>query len=198
MIVPERLVGHGRRRSALRDIVLCVDQSGSMAASVVYSGVFGAVLASIPAVKTQMVVFDTAVVDLTEDLSDPVELLFGVQLGGGTDIGSALGYCQQIITRPAQTILVLISDLFEGGDADEMVKRAAALVRSGVTVVCLLALSDRGAPSYDQRHAGAFAALGVPAFACTPDLFPGLMAAAIHGRDLNGWAAQHDIATVRG
>ena len=169
-----------------------------MAASVVYSGVFGAVLASIPAVKTQMVVFDTAVVDLTEDLSDPVELLFGVQLGGGTDIGSALGYCQQIITRPTQTILVLISDLFEGGDADEMVKRAAALVRSGVTVVCRLALSDRGAPSYDQRHAGAFAALGVPAFACTPDLFPGLMAAAIHGRDLNGWAAQHDIATVRG
>ena len=198
LIVPERLVGHGRRRSALRDIVLCVDQSGSMAASVVYSGVFGAVLASIPAVKTQMVVFDTAVVDLTEDLSDPVELLFGVQLGGGTDIGRALGYCQQIITRPTQTILVLISDLFEGGDADEMVKRAAALVRSGVTVVCLLALSDRGAPSYDQRHAGAFAALGVPAFACTPDLFPGLMAAAIHGRDLNGWAAQHDIATVRG
>lgn len=198
LLVPERLVGHGRRRSALRDIVLCVDQSGSMAASVVYAGVFGAVLASIPAVKTQMVVFDTAVVDLTEDLSDPVELLFGVQLGGGTDIGRALGYCQQIITRPTQTILVLITDLFEGGDADEMVKRAAALVRSGVSVVCLLALSDRGAPSYDQRHAGAFAALGVPSFACTPDLFPGLMAAAIHGRDLNGWAAQHDIATVRG
>lgn len=198
LLVPERLVGHGRRRSALRDIVLCVDQSGSMAASVVYAGVFGAVLASIPAVKTQMVVFDTAVVDLTEDLSDPVELLFGVQLGGGTDIGRALGYCQQIITRPTQTILVLITDLFEGGDADEMVKRGAALVRSGVNVVCLLALSDRGAPSYDQRHAGAFAALGVPLFACTPDLFPGLMAAAIHGRDLNGWAAQHDIATVRG
>lgn len=197
LIVPERLVGHGRRRSALRDIVLCVDQSGSMASSIVYSGVFGAVLASIPAVKTQMVVFDTSVVDLTEDLSDPIDLLFGVQLGGGTDINRALGYCQQIITRPTQTILVLITDLFEGGDAGDMLKRAAALVHSGVTVMCLLALSDRGAPSYDQRHAAAFAALGVPTFACTPDLFPDLMAAAIHRRDLTGWAAQHDIAAVR-
>ena len=198
LMVPERLVGHGRRRSALRDIVLCVDQSGSMATSVVYSGVFGAVLASIPAVKTQMVVFDTSVVDLTEDLSDPVDLLFGAQLGGGTDINRALAYCQQIITRPTQTILVLITDLYEGGDANEMLKRAAALVQSGVNVVCLLALSDRGAPSYDQHHAAAFAALGIPAFACTPDLFPDLMAAAIHRRDLNAWAAQHDIAAVRG
>ena len=197
LIVPERLVGHGRRRSALRDIVLCVDQSGSMATSVVYSGVFGAVLASIPAVKTEMVVFDTSVVDLTENLSDPVDLLFGVQLGGGTDINRALAYCQEIITRPTQTILVLITDLFEGGDADDMLKRAAALVHSGVTSVCLLALSDRGAPSYDQRHAAAFAALGVLSFACTPDLFPDLMAAAIHRRDLNAWAAQHDIAAVR-
>jgi Mg-chelatase subunit ChlD len=198
LIVPERLVGHGRRRSALRDIVLCVDQSGSMATSVVYCGVFGAVLASIPAVKTQMVVFDTSVVDLTEDLSDPVDLLFGAQLGGGTDINRALAYCQQIITRPTQTILVLITDLYEGGDAEEMLKRAAALVQSGVNVVCLLALSDRGAPSYDQRHAAAFAALGIPSFACTPDLFADLMAAAIHRRDLNAWAAQHDIAAVRG
>lgn len=198
LIVPERLVGHGRRRSALRDIVLCVDQSGSMATSVVYSAVFGAVLASIPAVKTQMVVFDTSVVDLTEDLSDPVDLLFGARLGGGTDINRALAYCQQIITRPTQTILVLITDLYEGGDAEQMLKRGAALVQSGVNVVCLLALSDRGAPSYDQRHAGAFAALGIPSFACTPDLFPDLMAAAIHRRDLNAWAAQHDIAAVRG
>jgi Mg-chelatase subunit ChlD len=197
LIVPERLVGHGRRRSALRDIVLCVDQSGSMATSVVYSGIFGAVLASIPAVKTHMVVFDTSVADLTEELSDPVDLLFGVQLGGGTDINRALAYCQQIITRPTQTILVLISDLFEGGDADDMLKRAAALGHSGVTVVCLLALSDRGAPSYDQRHAAAFAALGVPSFACTPDLFPDLMAAAIHRRDLTAWAGQHDIPAVR-
>jgi len=188
-IVPERLIGHGRRQSALRDIVLCVDQSGSMAASVVYAGIFGSVLASIRAVTTRMIVFDTTVVELAEALDDPVELLFGTQLGGGTDINQALAYCQQIITRPLQTVLVLISDLYEGGDAEEMHKRAAALVRGGVTMVCLLALSDRGTPAYDQHHAAAFASAGIPTFACTPDLFPDLMAAAIQRRDLTAWAA---------
>ncbi len=199
-IVAERLIGHGhkRRASTLRDIVLCVDQSGSMATSVVYAGIFGAVLASIRAVSTRMIVFDTSVVDLTDDLDDPVDLLFGTQLGGGTDINRALAYCQDIITRPAQTVLVLITDLYEGGNAEEMLKRAAALVGSGAQVVCLLALSDDGAPVYDQRHAAALAALGVPAFACTPDLFPDLMAAAIERQDLALWAARHDIVAARG
>ncbi len=196
-IIPERLIGQGRRQSALRDIVLCVDQSGSMAASVVYSGIFGAVLASIRAINTRMVVFDTKVVDLTETLDDPVDLLFGTQLGGGTDINQALAYCQQIITRPTQTVLVLITDLYEGGNAEEMHKRVASLVRAGVTVVCLLALNDRGAPSYDQRHAAALASVGIPAFACTPELFPDMMAAAIQRRDLSAWAASHDIASAR-
>jgi Mg-chelatase subunit ChlD len=195
-IIAERLVGYGRRRSALRDIVLCVDQSGSMAASVVYAGIFGAVLASIPAVSTRMVVFDTAVVDLTEDLQDPVDLLFGTQLGGGTDIARALGYCQQLMTRPAQTILVLITDCYEGGDAHMLVQRARAIVASGAQMICLLALSDRGAPSYDARMAAALAALGIPAFACTPDLFPDLMAAAIQRQDLNLWAARNDLVTI--
>jgi hypothetical protein len=143
-----------------------------MANSVVYSGIFGAVLASIRALSTRMIVFDTAVVDLTEDLHDPVDLLFGARLGGGTDINRALAYCQGLIARPAQTILVLITDLYEGGNADEMIKRAATLVASGVQVVCLLALNDSGAPIYDERHAVAFATLGIPTFACTPDLFP--------------------------
>jgi len=196
-LVPERLVGFGRKRSSLRDIVLCVDQSGSMASSVVYSSIFGAVLASMRAVHTRMIVFDTAVVDLTDQLDDPVDLLFGTQLGGGTDIHQALGYCQQIITRPAQTILVLVTDLYEGGNAQEMVKRAAALVQSGVHVVCLLALSDQGAPSYDQNNAAQLATLGIPSFACTPDLFPDLMAAAIQRRDLGAWAARNEIVTAR-
>src|SRR5579859_1615306 len=197
-IIAERLIGHGRKSSSLRDIVLCVDQSGSMAASVVYSGIFGAVLASIQAVSTRMVVFDTAVVDLTDDLQDPVDLLFGTQLGGGTDINRALTYCQQIITRPAQTILVLITDLYEGGSRQEMLRRAAELVASGVQVMCLLALSDRGAPGFDQHNAAAFATMGIPAFACTPDLFPDLMAAAIQRQDLGLWAAKNDIVTARG
>ncbi|MEV8003945.1 VWA domain-containing protein [Streptomyces parvus] len=184
-VVPERLIGYGRSsRSAKKDIVLCVDQSGSMAASVVHASVFGAVLASMRTLSTRLVVFDTAVVDLTDQLDDPVDVLFGTRLGGGTDINRALAYCQSRITRPADTVVVLISDLYEGGIRDEMLKRVAAMKASGVQFVTLLALSDEGAPAYDHEHAAALGALGAPAFACTPDLFPDVMAAAIEKRPL--------------
>jgi hypothetical protein len=196
-IIAERLVGHGHKRSSLRDIVLCVDQSGSMATSVVYAGIFGAVLATLKAVSTRMVVFDTAVVDLTDDLQDPVDLLFGVQLGGGTDINRALAYCQQVIAHPTQTILVLITDLYEGGNTQEMLRRAAELKASGVQVICLLALSNDGRPIFDQRNAARFASMDIPSFACTPELFPDLMAAAIQKQDLTAWAAKNDIVTAR-
>ncbi len=189
-IVPETRIGFGRRRAELKRIVVCIDQSGSMGESVVYSGVFGAVLASMPALKTHVVAFDTSVVDLTEKMSDPVDVLMGVQLGGGTDINRALGYCQGLITRPRDTIVVLITDLYEGGNNAEMLKRAAAIVGAGATMVTLLALSDGGAPSFDEKNAAALAGMGVPSFACTPDKFPELMAAAIRGRDLGQWAGE--------
>lgn len=190
-IIPERRIGFARKSQSLRDIVLCVDQSGSMAPSVVYASIFAAVLASIKAVSTQVVVFDTAIVDLTPLLADPVDVLFGTQLGGGTDINRALAYCQGLIRRPQETIFVLISDLYEGGNAKEMLARAKALVDSGVQTIALLALDDSGAPSYDHRHAAYFTELGIPCFACTPDKFPDLMAAAIRKQDLMTWAAQH-------
>lgn len=184
-VVPERLIGHSRAAQAVRkEVILCIDQSGSMAASVVHASVFGAVLASMRALDTRLVVFDTAVVDLTDQLADPVDVLFGIQLGGGTDINRALAYCQSRITRPAETVVVLISDLYEGGIRDEMLKRVAAMKASGVRFVTLLALSDEGAPAYDRDHAAALAALGAPAFACTPDLFPEVMAAALEKRPL--------------
>ncbi|MEW2435646.1 VWA domain-containing protein [Streptomyces caniferus] len=184
-VVPERLIGYGRAaQSVKKDVVLCIDQSGSMAASVVYASVFGAVLASMRALDTRLVVFDTAVVDLTDQLDDPVDVLFGTQLGGGTDINRALAYCQSRITRPTETVVVLISDLYEGGIRDEMLKRVAAMKAAGVQFVTLLALSDEGTPAYDRDHAAALAALGAPAFACTPDLFPEVMAAAIEKRPL--------------
>jgi Mg-chelatase subunit ChlD len=196
-VIADRLVGWGRKRSSLRDVILCVDQSGSMATSVVYSGIFGAVLATIRAVSTCMVVFDTAVVDLTEDLKDPIDLLFGTQLGGGTDVNRALAYCQGLVTRPSKTILVLITDLYEGGNAPEMLGRVAQLVSAGVHMVCLLALNDDGAPCFDDRHASALAGLGVPAFACSPDHFPELMAAALQHQDLALWASRRGIVTER-
>ena len=178
-IIPEVRIGYGRKRKAMKDIILCLDQSGSMGTSVIYSGIFGSVLASIPAVNTRMVVFDTAVVDLTDDLQDPVDLLFGVQLGGGTDIARALTYCQGVITRPQDTVLVLVTDLYEGGDPREMRKKFVSLVNSGVQLIVLPALNDDGAPSYDKNHAEFLANIGVPTFACTPDKFPDLMAAAL-------------------
>ena len=184
-VVPERLIGYGRRGlSVQRDVLLLVDQSGSMAASVVYASVFSAVLASLRTLHTSLVVFDTAVADLTDRLTDPVDVLFGTQLGGGTDINRALAYGESLITRPRETIVVLISDLYEGGVREEMLRRVSAIAASGVQVIVLLALSDEGAPDYDKDNAAALAALGVPAFACTPDLFPELMAAAIERRDL--------------
>lgn len=194
-VIPERLVGYGRRTTAVqRDVVLCVDQSGSMAASVVFSGVFAAVLASMRSLRTSLVVFDTAVVDLTDQLSDPVEVLFGTQLGGGTDINRAIAYSQQLISRPRDSIFVLISDLYEGGVREQMLRRVAEMTTAGVQVVVLLALSDEGAPAYDHENAAALAALGVPAFACTPDAFPDLMAAAIERRDLMAFAERRDLA----
>jgi len=194
-IIPERLVGYGRGANAIvKEVVVAIDQSGSMAESVVYAAVFGATLASIRSVKTSVVAFDTQIVDLTDKLSDPVDVLFGCQLGGGTDINRALAYCQQLITRPTESILILISDLFEGGIAVEMLRRIADLLRDGVTVIALLALSDSGAPAYDHENAAALAALGVPAFACTPDMFPDLLAVAISKGDIGQWHAM--VATA--
>jgi Mg-chelatase subunit ChlD len=198
-IIPETRIGYGRKKtsSSLRDIILCVDQSGSMATSVVYSSICAAVMASISAVKTSLVVFDTSVVDLTPELDDPVEVLFGTQLGGGTDIEQALAYCQSLVRTPNDTILVLISDLYEGGNHEKLLRRAASLVNSGVQVITLLALSDQGAPASDHHVASQFAALGVACFACTPDQFPDLMAAAIKRENINQWAAARGIVTAR-
>jgi len=199
-IVPEKLIGFMRQQRRIADldeVILCVDQSGSMATSVVYSSIFAAVMASIPAVKTQLICFDTAIVDMTEDLADPVSVLFGVQLGGGTDIDQAVAYCADKIERPSKTHLVLITDLYEGGDANSLKSRVADLIRQGVNVITLLALSDEGRSAYDANLAADFAAIGCPVFACTPDQFPDLMATALKREDVLNWAANNDIKAIR-
>jgi Mg-chelatase subunit ChlD len=200
-IVPETLIGHSRTsrtQANLDHVVLCVDQSGSMASSVVYASIFAAVMASVPGLSTRLICFDTAIVDLTDELNDPVEVLFGVQLGGGTDINAALAYCEQKIEHPSKTHLILITDLYEGGDAKSMLARVAALKQSGVNIIVLLALSDDGHPGYHAHHAEQIAAMGCPVFACTPDQFPELMAAALTRQDISQWAGARDIAMVRG
>jgi Mg-chelatase subunit ChlD len=199
-IMPERVIGFARRQKRLADldeIILCVDQSGSMASSVVYASIFAAVMASLPVVKTRLVCFDTVVLDLTAELADPVQTLFGVQLGGGTDINQAVAYCAGKIERPTKAHLVLITDLYEGGKADETLARLRSLIGAGVNVIVLLALSDAGRPAYNPDLSARVAALGAPVFACTPDLFPDLIAAALRRQDLHVWAAQRDIKLVR-
>ena len=199
-IVPETLVGFMRQQRRIVDldeVVLCVDQSGSMASSVVYASIFAAVMASLPVVATKLVCFDTAILDLTEELADPVEVLFGVQLGGGTDIDRAIGYCEGRIERPGKAHLVLISDMYEGGNGASLLDRLARLTVAGVNVIVLLALTDTGRPSYDPQLSARVAALGIPVFACTPDQFPDLMATALRREDVHLWAADRDIKLVR-
>ena len=176
-VVPARLVGFGRhQRSLARDVIIAVDQSGSMAGSVIHASLFACVLARLPTLRTSMMAFDTAVADLTPLLADPVDVLFGVQLGGGTDIGGALGYCHRLVTRPQDTVLILVSDLFEGGAPGVLRARVAELARDGVTVLVLLALSDEGVPAHDHHEAEALAALGATVTSCTPDEFPEVLA----------------------
>jgi hypothetical protein len=108
-----------------------------------------------------------------------------------------VGYCQSLVREPRNTILILISDLYEGGVEGKLLRRANELVEAGVQFIALLALSDEGAPAYDRDLAAKLAALGVPSFACTPDAFPGLMAAAIKREDVSAWAAGQGLKTSR-
>ena len=198
VLVVSELTGTPRKTRSLKDIILCVDQSGSMMTSVVYASIFAATLASIRAVSTSLVLFDTAIVDLTPMLADPVDVLFGTQLGGGTDIALALQYCAGLIKRPEQTTFVLISDLFEGGDQARMRATAAEMVSIGVNVIALLALNDEGAPSFDASNANYFASLGCATFACTPDQFPEVIGVALARGVVHQWAAKAGIAVRRG
>jgi Mg-chelatase subunit ChlD len=169
-IVPERVYFYAnQRRFHEWRIVVLVDQSGSMGESVVYSAVFAAVFASLPALDTRLVLFDTSVADVSDQLTDPVELLFGVQLGGGTDIARAVAYATDLVEQPERTILILITDLFEGGDRAALLRGLAALRESRVTILCVLALNDGGVASFNQELARDVAALGIPTFAATPN-----------------------------
>ena len=123
-------------------------------------------------------------VDLTNLCEDPVDVLFGVRLGGGTDINRAVGYCQELVRTPRKTLLLLITDLYEGGDGASLAQRLEDLVGSGVRTVCLLALADDGAPEFDHAMARKVRSIGVPTFACTPTILPELLEAALKGDSL--------------
>ena len=189
-MVPERFWFWSRaQRQNQWTVIVDMDQSGSMADSVVYGAVTGSIFASRPALNTRVVAFDTVVVDLTEQCgSDPVDMLFGVQLGGGTDINKSVGYCRQFITDPAKTLFILITDLYEGGNQAQLVRRLKEMVESGVRCLCLLALSDSGIPTFEETLAKKLASLGIPCFGCTPQNLPALIEGALAGDNLTALA----------
>ena len=192
-LVLETLIGQGRRSRSLPELILLVDQSASMTTSVVYAGILGAILASVRSLQTRFIAFDTQVADLSELLHDPVELLFSTQLGGGTDIQKALGYAEKLISRPRDTIVVIISDLYEGADTRTTLQRYRNLLHAGVQVINILALNDEGAPDYDKQLAQQLANMGISSFACTPAQFPGLMGALLSGKPVESWMAEAGV-----
>ena len=194
-IVPEHFYFFDRtcRTAAERyTVILDVDQSGSMGESVIYSSIMSCILASMAAVKTRIVAFDTNIVDLTDKCSDPVDLLFGFQLGGGTDIDKSVAYCQQFIENPKKTLFFLVTDLEEGGNRASLLRRLEEIRQSEASVICLLAISDRGKPCYDAQMAGRVAGLGIPCFACAPEKLPLLLERAFKGQDLSVFEKQKE------
>lgn len=186
-IVPERFWFFDRTAATAANkwtVILDVDQSGSMGESVIYSSVMSCILASMQSLRTRVVAFDTNVVDLTEKCGDPVDLLYGFQLGGGTDIDKSVAYCQRFIENPKKTLFFLITDLEEGGNRAALLRRLAEMKSSGVTVVVLLALADGGRPYCDAQMAQRVASLGIPCFACNPQRLPLLLERALRGDDL--------------
>ncbi|WP_432650100.1 VWA domain-containing protein [Huintestinicola sp.] len=187
-ILPERFYFYERSsRSASRTVIIDIDQSGSMGESAIYSSVMGCILASMNSLRTHVVAFDTNVTDLTEHCSDPVELLYGIQLGGGTDIEKSVAYCSELIEEPEKTTMFLVTDLMEGGNRNGLIRRLEELKESGVNLVILLAISDSGKPVYDAAMADKAAALDIPCFACPPERLPELLEAALKKHSLKAF-----------
>lgn len=186
-IIPEELSFFSRhQRRNEWNVIIAMDQSGSMASSLIYGGVMGAILASMPAVETHVVAFNhEEVVDLTEHCSDPVDLLFGVQLGGAEDYWMATRYCEQFMHTPARTLYILLADLHDTSpNESRFVQKMEQLLGNGIKAVTLLAISDQGKPSYNHDLAKKLTNLGMPCFGCSPDRLPDLLAAVLKGQNL--------------
>lgn len=184
-IVPERVWFFDRSSRVNRwNVILDIDQSGSMGQSILYASVMACILASMSAVKTHVVAFDTQIMDLTPLCQDPVDLLFGFQMGGGTDIAKSVAYCQGLVENPGKTLFFLISDLMEGGNRAALLRRVEEMKESGVTVIVLLAIADGGKPCYDEQTAQRIANMDIPCFACTPEKLPQLLERALKGQAL--------------
>lgn len=168
IVIEEALFFERNTRRLPWDIILCVDQSGSMVDSVIHSAVMAGILAGLPTFRVKLVVFDTSIVDLSEHVSDPVETLMRTQLGGGTNIARAVRYCAQLVENPHRTVLVLVTDFCEGAPPGELVRAVKALAEARVKLLGLASLDDQSHPVYDRAMAEKLAACGMEIAALTP------------------------------
>jgi hypothetical protein len=170
-IIPERIYGYGSKKKVIKDIILLIDQSGSMAESMIYSAIVGSILHRIPSLSTSLLLFDTQTVDLTDMLDNPSELLLGVQLGGGTEIAQALIYTKAKMLNPKSTLLFLISDLYDYDENNEFITHLNELKEAGADIVILPSLDDSGTADYNKDAAAVISAIGIPILVATPRSF---------------------------
>nr|WP_086938688.1 VWA domain-containing protein [Thaumasiovibrio occultus] len=166
----EKIYFHGReQRSIPWRVIMCIDQSGSMSESVIYSAVVAGILARLPAVRLHLVLFDTSVVDLSEDAQDPVGVLLASQMGGGTHIGKAWRYAESLVTEPKRTLVLTVSDFEEGGSPSALISQAHQVIQSGVKMLGLTALDQSATPFYDGYVTQGLQKAGMTIKACSPD-----------------------------
>lgn len=172
VIVAERLAFVARRRRHLPwTVILCVDQSGSMTESLIHAAVMAAILSGLPGIEVKMVLFDTEIVDLTDRLDDPLDVILSVRMGGGTDIGRAVSYCEKLVDDPSRTVFALVSDFYEGPAPRRLYAAVTRLAEARVRLIGLAALDEGGQPDFDRDIAGRLAELGMSVAAMTPDTF---------------------------
>lgn len=192
-IIPEKIYFYEHQtKSNCWNVILDIDQSGSMGESIIYSSIIGCILAKMSSLTTRVVAFDTNIVDLTELYDDPVDMLFGIQLGGGTNILKSVSYCEKFIENPKKTLFFLISDLEEYGNHGALINKIQFLKESGVTVICLLAISNNGEPYYNKNLTARFSSFGIPCFACNPELLPLLLEKALKGDSLKEFESKKE------
>jgi uncharacterized protein with von Willebrand factor type A (vWA) domain len=181
LLVDELFYFAAERNKRPWHIIVCVDQSGSMLDSAIFSAVMASIFAELPAVKTSLVLFDTNVVDLSDQVGSPVDVLLKVQLGGGTDITQALQYSAGLVTEPQRSIVVLITDFFEGRDESDLVDQVRDMSDAGVRMIGLGALGYDARPEYNKSTAGKCRKVGMDILVCTPERLAEAMAEIIRG-----------------
>jgi hypothetical protein len=181
-LLVERLYFHAaEKKQRPWHIIIAVDQSGSMLDSAIYSAVMASIFAELPSMRTSLFLFDTRIADLSDQVGQPVDVLMKVQLGGGTDIAQAVAYAGTLVREPARSILVLITDFYEGGDPVALVRNVADLSEAGVRCVGLAALGYDARPQYDKPTANRCRKVGMDVLACTPERLADAVSAIILG-----------------